>query len=67
MKKYLFAAVMVAAFAAPALAEQFYVAYDGKRCEMFSHKPPSSMNVLGTFSSKHDAEKAMDDMKQCKH
>ena len=35
--------------------------------QMFSHKPPASMNVLGTFSSKHDAEKAMEDMKQCKH
>jgi hypothetical protein len=67
MKKYLFAALIVAAFATPALAEQFYVAYDGKRCEMFSHKPAADMNVLGTFNSKHDAEKAMEDMKQCKH
>lgn len=47
----------------PAFAEQFYVAYDGKRCEMFSHKPPDKMNLLGTFNSKDDAEKAMKDMK----
>ena len=47
MKKYLVAAVLVAAFATPALAEQFFVAYDGKRCEMFSHKPKGSM----TFSA----------------
>jgi hypothetical protein len=59
------AAVLVAAFASPAFAEQFWVAYDGKRCEMFSHKPKDSLNILGTFNSKHDAEKAMDKMKQC--
>ena len=49
MKKYLVAAVLIASFATPALAEQFWVAYDGKRCEMFSHKPKDSMNILGTF------------------
>jgi hypothetical protein len=66
MKKYLWAAVLVVAFAAPALAEQFYIAYDGKRCEMMSHQPPSHMNVLGTFDSKHAAEKAMAQLKKCK-
>jgi hypothetical protein len=65
MKKYAVAAILIAAFATPALAEQFYVAYDGKRCEMMSHKPPANMNVLGTFNSKHDADKAMHEMKQC--
>ena len=49
MKKYLVAAVLIASFATPALAEQFWVAYDGKRCEMFSHKPKDSMNILGTY------------------
>ncbi len=34
MKKYLVAAVLVVSFATPALAEQFWVGYDGKRCEM---------------------------------
>jgi len=65
MNKYVLAGVLVAAFTTPALAEQFYVAFDGKRCEMFSHKPPEKMNLLGTFNSKHDAEKAMQNMKQC--
>ncbi len=65
MKKYLVAAVLIAAFATPALAEQFYIAYDGKRCEMMSHKPPEKMNVLGVYGSKHDAKKAMDKMRQC--
>jgi hypothetical protein len=31
MRKYLLTAVLVAAFASPALAGQVYVAYDGKR------------------------------------
>ena len=65
MKKYLVAAVLIASFATPALAEQFWVAYDGKRCEMFSHKPKDSMNILGTFDSRRDAEKAMKKMDQC--
>lgn len=65
MKKYLVAAVLIASFATPALAEQFWVAYDGKRCEMFSHKPKDSMNILGTFDSRREAEKAMKKMDQC--
>ena len=64
-EKVLLTAVLIAAFASPALAEQFYIGYDGKRCEMFSHKPGGKMNLIGTFNSKHDAEKAMKDMKQC--
>ena len=40
MNKFVLAGVLMAAFTTPALAEQFYVAFDGKRCEMFSHKPP---------------------------
>jgi hypothetical protein len=56
MKKYVAAALLVAAFATPALAEQFYVAYDGKRCEMMSHKPPEKMSVLGVYKNKHAAE-----------
>jgi hypothetical protein len=65
MRKYLLTAILIAAFASPALAEEFYVGYDGKRCEMFSHKPGGKMNLIGTFKSKHDAEKAMKEMKQC--
>ena len=56
---------LIAAFASPAFAEEFYIGYDGKRCEMFSHKPGDKMNLIGTFNSKHDAEKAMKEMKQC--
>ena len=66
MRRYVIAAVLVTAFATPALAEQFYVAFDGKRCEMFSHKPPSGMNILGTYNSRQNAKKAMEKMDQCK-
>jgi hypothetical protein len=66
MKPYVAAAAMLVAFAGPALAEEFYVAYDDKRCEMFSHKPQDKMNILGTYKNKHDAEKAMAKMDQCK-
>jgi hypothetical protein len=31
---------------------------------MFSHKPADNMNLLGTFNSKHAAEKAMKNMMQ---
>jgi hypothetical protein len=66
MKKYVAAALLIAAFATPALAEEFYVAYDGKRCERMSHKPPEKMNVLGVYNNKHAADKAMEKFEQCR-
>ena len=65
MRKYLLTAVLIAAFASPALAGQVYVAYDGKRCERFSEKPKGSMNILGVFDNKDQAGKAMKKMPQC--
>ena len=50
MKKYLVAAILVAAFAGPALAEQFYVAFDPA-----SHK----------CKTEAEAHKAMTSMKEC--
>ena len=50
LRKYLVAAVLVRALTAPAFAvERFYLADDGRRCEVLSHKPPAGMKVLGTF------------------
>jgi hypothetical protein len=57
MRKYLLTAVLIAAFASPALAEEFYVGYDGKRCEMFSHKPGGKMNLIGTLIRSTTARK----------
>ena len=65
MRKYLLTAVLIAAFASPALAGQVYVAYDGKRCERFSEKPKGSLNILGVFDNKDQADKAMKKMPQC--
>jgi hypothetical protein len=65
MRKYLLTAVLIAAFASPALAGQVYVAYDGKRCERFSEKPKGSMNILGVFDNRDQADKAMKKMPQC--
>ena len=65
MRKYLLTAGLIAAFASPALAGQVYVAYDGKRCERFSEKPKGSMNILGVFDNKDQADKAMKKMPQC--
>jgi hypothetical protein len=65
MRKYLLTAVLIAAFASPALAGQVYVAYDGKRCERFSEKPKGSMNILGVFDNKDQADKAMKKIPQC--
>jgi hypothetical protein len=67
MGKYLIAAILVTVFTARAFAEErFYLAYDGKRCEVFSHQPPAGMNVLGTYNSQHDAQKAKQKKDQCK-
>ena len=65
MRKYLLTAGLIAAFASPALAGQVYVAYDGKRCERFSEKPKGSMNILGVFDNRDQADKAMKKMPQC--
>ena len=67
MRKYLIAAVLVTAFTAPAFAvERFYLTYDGKRCEVFSHRPRDGKKVLGTYDSQPDARKAMDKKDRCK-
>ena len=62
MHRYLVAGLLLAAFTMPALAGQVYVAYDGKRCERFSEKPKSSMNILGVYDNKDQADKAMKKM-----
>ena len=51
MKKYLVAAVLVAAFAGPALAEQFYVAFDpaSHKCTMMHSQPAAPMKSMGAF------------------
>jgi len=68
MRKYLVAAVLVAAFATPALAEQFYVAFDpaSHKCTMMHNIPGDNMkNMGGPYNSQAEAEKAMAGMEAC--
>jgi len=65
MHKHLLATVLLAALTMPAFAGQVYVAFDGKRCERFSEKPKGSMNILGVYDNKDQADKAMKKMPQC--
>lgn len=69
MKKYLVAAVLIAAFATPALAEQFYVAFDpaSHKCSMMHSEPKAPMKSMGgPYASKAAAHKAMAGMAECK-
>ena len=68
MQKYLLAAVFVVALAGPALAEQFYVAFDpaSHKCSMMHTIPSGSMkNMGGPYKTKAEAHKAMQGMKEC--
>jgi hypothetical protein len=67
MKKYLVAAVLIAGFVTPALAEQFYVAFDpaSKKCSMMHTQPAAGMKVMGTYKTEAEAKKAMAGMKEC--
>ena len=67
MQKYLIAAALIVSFAAPALAEQFYVAFDpaSHKCSMMHSQPGSGMKVMGTYKTEDEAHKAMASMKEC--
>ena len=49
MKRYLIAGVLVFAFVSPALAEQFYVAFDpaSHKCTMMHSQPAAPMKSMG--------------------
>jgi hypothetical protein len=67
MKKYIVAAFLIAALATPALAEQFYVAFDpaSHKCTMMHSQPAAPMKSMGAFKSEAEAQKAMASMKEC--
>jgi hypothetical protein len=67
MQKYLLAAVFVVALAGPALAEEFYVAFDpaSHKCSMMHSQPASGMKVMGTYATEAEAHKATASMKEC--
>jgi opacity protein-like surface antigen len=70
MKKYLVAAALIVAFAAPALAADYYVALrvGGGGCEIMNTEPTDAKKykMMGKFSSEAEAKAAMGKMKECK-
>ena len=67
MKKYLLATALIVGFVTPALAEQFYVAFDpaSHKCSMMHSQPVSPMKSMGSFATRAEANKAMGSMKEC--
>ena len=70
MKKYLVAAALIVAFAAPALAADYYVALrvGGGGCEVMTTEPKDTKmyKMMGKYSSEADAKAAMAKMAECK-
>jgi hypothetical protein len=70
MRKYLVAAVLIGAFVAPALAlvsGPYYVGLDTAthKCSVVTSMSPG-MKMMGKYSSKARAERAMHRMKECR-
>lgn len=70
MKKIIIAAGLLAAFAGPALADQYWVVQDGstKHCSIVSEKPTTTTTtVVGStsFTTRSEAEDSMKTTKVC--
>ena len=68
MNRYILAAAFLVALAGPALAEQFYVAFDpaSHKCTMMHNEPAAPMKSMGgPYKTKAEAHKAMASMKEC--
>jgi hypothetical protein len=70
MKKYMIASALIVAFAAPALAADYYVALrvGGGGCEVMNTEPTDTKKykMMGKYSSEAQATAAMAAMKECK-
>ena len=55
------------AFAAPAFAEEIYVAFDpaSHKCTMMHTQPAAPMKSMGSFKTEAEAKAAMANMKEC--
>jgi len=68
VSKYVIAAALIVAFATPALAEQFYVAFDpaSRKCEMMHYQPSGSKKSMGgPYATIDEARTAMAGMDEC--
>jgi hypothetical protein len=69
MHKYLIAGLLTVAFVTPALAADYYVALrlGGGGCTIMTHSPsPTKYKMMGHYSSRSAAKKAMGTMTECK-
>jgi hypothetical protein len=70
MDKYLVAGLLTIAFVTPALAADYYVALrvgGGGGCVIMTHAPsPTKYKMMGHYSSRSAAKKAMGTMADCK-
>ena len=72
MRKYIVAAILIGAFATPALAVEtggghYFVGFDttSHTCSVVTEMAPG-MKMMGEYDSKDAAEKAMAGMEECK-
>ncbi len=72
MRKYVIVGLSLAAFATPALAQEFYVVQDTatKRCTIVDKKPTAATQIIvnegGTvYKSRTDADAALKKIKVC--
>ena len=69
MKKFIITAALIVAFVTPALAADYYVALrlGGGGCTIMTHSPsPTRYKMMGHYSSRSAAKKAMATMTECK-
>lgn len=70
MQRYAIAAVLIAAFATPALAAQYYVALDTltKQCHVMAQRPDgTAMKQVGSgaYKSEAEAQRAIQSLAEC--
>jgi accessory gene regulator protein AgrB len=70
MKKYVVTAALIVAFVTPALAADYYVALrlgGGGGCIIMTHAPNATKyKMMGHYTSRSQAKKAMTTMTECK-
>jgi accessory gene regulator protein AgrB len=70
MKKYVVTAALIVAFVTPALAADYYVALrlgGGGGCIIMTHAPSATKyKMMGHYTSRSQAKKAMTTMTECK-
>jgi hypothetical protein len=69
MRRYVIAGLLSVAFVTPALAADYYVALrlGGGGCTIMTHSPsPTKYKMMGHYSSRSAAKRAMGTMTECK-